>query len=262
MRAAPQREVRGVRRSALPERNHVMELEPTGLAASAMRTFKSATTTVSCPYFAPDSGGDVPPVPLARPGRSWLPSTRELRPLELIDEQREPPVEDCGVIACRNRVAQQVLRLAKLALGVSADRELRRKACDLLFDLTLCLVPGRFKQPVTVLIGQVGPKERKRRQGQCPFLEEPEHDRKPLRRPRGLDSVVGRMLGQVKDLSAIGEKRRAALAEVQFALIELGKKAQEFDGRVSFIGCSAQDRCEEIPIRELRSDRWNGHSCS
>ena len=100
-----------------------MELEPAGLAASAMRTFKGASATVSCPYFALDSGGDVPLVCLARPGRPWLLSPRELHPFELIDEQRERSIENCGVIAGRNCMAQQILRLAKLALGVGADRD-------------------------------------------------------------------------------------------------------------------------------------------
>jgi hypothetical protein len=31
---------------------------------------------------------------------------------------------------------------------------------------------------------------------------------------------------------------------------------------VTFTGCGAQDRREEIAIGELRTDRWNGHRCS
>jgi phage-related protein len=79
-----------------------------------------------------------------------LPSPRELRPLELVDEECERSIEDCGVIAARNRVTQQILRLAKLALGVGVDRDSEQipilgewcDACAWWFRSTDCALHG------------------------------------------------------------------------------------------------------------------------
>ena len=119
---APQREIRHVRRSAVRERDHVMEFEPSGLAAAPLWAFKGTAAAIASPDFAPDCRGDVPPVRSAWSDcRPYSPSLRELLALELIDEHGQRPIEDGGVIARRNRVPQQILRLPKLTLGPCAD---------------------------------------------------------------------------------------------------------------------------------------------
>ena len=53
---------------------------------------------------------------------------RELALLELGDQRIQGPVQDLGQVATRNRVAQQLPRVAQLVVGAPADREPQREA--------------------------------------------------------------------------------------------------------------------------------------
>ena len=50
-----------------------------------------------------------------------------------------------------------------------------------------------------------------------------EQDRISTRRAGGLDSAIGRVLGQVKHLRAVGEQRGLAFSEIKTSCIELGE---------------------------------------
>ena len=70
--------------------------------------------------------------------------------------------------------------------------------------------------------------------------------------PRGLDSPVRRMLRQMQHLRAVGEERRAALAQIQPALVELREQRDQADRRFALACGRDLDFCKELEVRELR----------
>ncbi len=68
------------------------------------------------------------------------------------------------------------------------------------------------------------------------MLDRVEDHREPSHGARGLDSVVGRSVREVKDLRTVREERRAAFAEVQPPRIQLAKQRDQPHGRAALIG--------------------------
>ena len=66
-----------------------------------------------------------------------------------------------------------------------------------------------------------------RRQAQRALAEHRQDDREPLRRPCGLDAVVGRRLGEVQNLATVIEEGREAGGAVEAAAVELGQARDE-----------------------------------
>jgi hypothetical protein len=84
-----------------------------------------------------------------------------------------------------------------------------------------------------------------------------QNERKALRGTGGFDAKVGRVLGQMELLCAVGEKGRAAFAEIQLARVELQEQRDEMSRRVAFVLSGAAHLCKQIVIGELieRRDR-------
>jgi len=92
--------------------------------------------------------------------------------------------------------------------------------------------------------------ESERREIETARREPLEDDGELARRARGLDAAVGRMLREVQDLDAVREERRAGLAEIELAGIELGQVSDETYGRLALASRQVLDLCEEIVVGE------------
>jgi hypothetical protein len=84
-----------------------------------------------------------------------------------------------------------------------------------------------------IRLGQMRCKKSHGRKMNTALREQLENDRKSARRARDLDAVVRSMLGQVKDVSAVGDHRRTTLTKVQPASVEFGKRTHERTGAVA-----------------------------
>jgi hypothetical protein len=84
-------------------------------------------------------------------------------------------------------------------------------------DVALALVPRSLQGVAVVRLRQMRRQEPDRGQRQRAVVQAFEDRRKPPRGPSSLDPVVGAALLEVQHLRAVGEERRAALAQVQAA---------------------------------------------
>jgi len=78
-----------------------------------------------------------------------------------------------------------------------------------------------------------------------------EHRKLP-HRPRGLDAVVGGVLGEVEHVGAVLEQRGIAFPKIQAPLVEFCEVGNEGDGRLPLALCEILHPCEEIRIGEPR----------
>jgi hypothetical protein len=94
VRTAPQGHVLGSARAASSVWLNVVEFKKPGFGATAVRPKEGATPAIAHPDLALDGGGDV-----ARPRRERTRASRprgrgELRPRELIEEERQRSIKD------------------------------------------------------------------------------------------------------------------------------------------------------------------------
>jgi hypothetical protein len=101
-------EVLGRRRSTARKGHDVVELQPAGFAASAIRADEGTASFVARPHRASDRGRHMSRHRCDTRPHLWATGGGTPRLLELVDEHREGPVDDEGRIAARHRVAQQV----------------------------------------------------------------------------------------------------------------------------------------------------------
>src|SRR5262245_56960714 len=112
---APKRDVRDRRLATHAVRLEMMELHECPLIAPApILADEGAASTIPKPHPAPDLCGDVSgsrPRAVAgpRPIRG-----RELLPGQVLEQERERPVDDLGRVAGRDGVAEEVLGHAEL----------------------------------------------------------------------------------------------------------------------------------------------------
>ena len=130
-----------------------------------------------------------------------------------------------------------------------------------MLDVALGLV-SRLEQELDVVVGgQVRRQERDRRQRHRAIAEHVEHAWTPARGSRRFDPPVRRVLGQMQHLRAVGEERRAALAQIQPALVELRQQCDQADRRGTLTRGRNLDLREEIAVREPRHRvNWIRHS--
>jgi hypothetical protein len=122
---APKLDVLGGPHSPACEWNDVVKLEECRFAASALAPFERTATAVARPDGAAHGRRDVTASGGERTRR--LPRRlrlRQLRPLEMLEQQRQRAIDDRGGIAVRDRVTQQILRAPELVVRVAADGEL------------------------------------------------------------------------------------------------------------------------------------------
>ena len=98
---------------------------------------------------------------------------------------------------------------------------------------------------------QVRCQERDRGQRQRTLGQQIEDHRKAPRGPRGLDASIRRVLREVQELRAVGEERRAPLAEIQPALVHLRQQRDEPDRRVPLAAGGDLDLREKLMVRQV-----------
>jgi hypothetical protein len=101
---------------------------------------------------------------------------------------------------------------------------------DLVFDVALALVPSGLQDVAVILVCQVRRQQPHGREVQGTPLEQLDDQREALRGTGGLNPSVGGTFGQVEDLGAVGEERRAALPEVQLARVQFGQRRNQMRG--------------------------------
>ena len=89
------------------------------------------------------------------------------------------------------------------------------------------------------------------RQVRAALRESFQNERKALRGTGCFNAKVGRVLGQMELLGAVGEEGRAAFAEIQLARVELHEQRDEMRSRVAFVLSGAAHLRKQIVIGEL-----------
>jgi hypothetical protein len=125
---ASQFQVVSRRRPAARERHHVVEFEPAGLAASAVRPNEGTPSVIARPHRAPDRRRHVPPG--RRHARLRLRATRSGTAglLEPLEEHRQRAVNDDGGVAAWYDVSQQVAGTVEPGPRLGTQRDLQEVA--------------------------------------------------------------------------------------------------------------------------------------
>ena len=118
-----------------------------------------------------------------------------------------------------------------------------------MLDLSLALVPRRREQGLVIVPRQVRSQQRDCRQRDRAIGHELENDRKPSGCSRRLDAVIGRVLGQVQYLRAIGEQRGTTFAEVEPARVDSPISASS-----SAVACRAAPAARVVRSSSSRSE--------
>ena len=123
--------------------------------------------------------------------------------------------------------------------------------CDEMLDVPLALVPSRLQKIDMVFRGQVRRKKANSRERNRPAGQELEDPREQSRRARRLDAAVGGVFGEVQDLGAVGEERRAAFAEVESSRVDFHQTGDEVRRRLTFADREPRYFLEQILIGQL-----------
>jgi len=114
---------------ASSDRIDMIEFEPFACSTSMPRVAHvGATTSIAFPHRALHFGRDRPRTEVPSLRGAWLIGGRELLFLELADQSVERLVDDSGNVTSSELVAQQLLRVAQLVVGLLAHGEVERKA--------------------------------------------------------------------------------------------------------------------------------------
>jgi hypothetical protein len=132
---------------------------------------------------------------------------------------------------------------------------LRAQRADEFLDIPLRFVRRRCDYAVDILNREVRGDERDGRQVQGTTRDRLEEDREFPRSACGFDSAVSCMLRQVQYLRAVGEQRRATLAEIQPPRIYLREVRDELHRRLPFVRGQSLHVLDQLDIRQRR-----GHS--
>ncbi len=155
-----------------------------------------------------------------------------------------------------HRRRRRSLRRGRPRRGEPAHRRAhvgsRMQARDDFLDRALALVPRRVEDFAMVRLGEVRAQQADGGQGQLAIAQPLQHQRKPLRRSRRLDAMVGRVLGVVQALRAVREQRRVSLGEVEPAGVEFRKRSEKGGGRLPLALCKATDFRNQVVIGQLR----------
>ena len=184
----------------------------------------------------------------------------DIRALELFEESHKSPVafvvptnHECGVrsnweTTCP-RVREVVIERLRCRLTGRCEtpkyrkRETHSRLSSIVEDSTI-----RRLLADEVLLGRSEPPDGG--QVQCTPGEQLQDGWPLSRRPCRLDPQISSMFRKMKHLSAVGEERRAALAQIQASCIELSERGNQLGGGVS-LGCGESlDLVDEFGVRE------------
>jgi hypothetical protein len=117
-----------------------------------------------------------------------------------------------------------------------------------------------------VLRSQVGSEKADGREVDGPLRKEVEDDREAAGGTRGLDAVVGLVLGEAEDGATVGEERGVALAEVDVADVHLGEVGDDLHGDLPRAAGEDEESGDEVAVGEVskRVEQFVRHrpSCS
>jgi hypothetical protein len=108
------------------------------------------------------------------------------------------------------------------------------EARDDLFDLSLAFVGCHTKNDSMNLLCEMWCQEPLGAEMDAAICEERQDHGESPRRARSFDPVVRRMLGEVQDLGAVREHRRAPLSEIEATRIELRQRGDQMRSCVAF----------------------------
>jgi hypothetical protein len=101
-----------------------------------------------------------------------------------------------------------------------------------------------------VLRSQVGSKETDSREVDGTLCEEVEDHRKAPGGASGFDAVVGLVLGEAEDGSAVGEEGGMAFSEVDVADVHLGEVSDDLRGDESGAAREREESGDQIEVGE------------
>src|SRR5438093_3486075 len=101
-----------------------MELEKAPLYAPTACSNERASPIIAAPDLTLYGRGDVSRASPRRNGIAGTQRRGKLRPLQVLEEQRERAIENRGRIAVRSAVPHQILDSPQLIVSVARDREL------------------------------------------------------------------------------------------------------------------------------------------
>jgi hypothetical protein len=108
------------------KRDDMMKLQEACLTAAALSPFERTAAAVARPDSAADGRRNMTAACGDRAGHlSRRFRLRQLRSLELLEQQRQRAIDNRRGIAVGNRVPQQILRTPELVVGLAADGELQ-----------------------------------------------------------------------------------------------------------------------------------------
>ena len=130
-------------------------------------------------------------------------------------------------------------------------RRLRVQLCHQFFDVALTHVRGRVEHRAMVVRRQVGRQQRHGGEGDRAAREPVEDQREPARRSSGFYAPVRGVFREVQDARAVGEQRRAALAQIEASSIELGQRGDELRGGMALGASQVRDLCQQFVVRDI-----------
>jgi hypothetical protein len=113
----------------------MVKFQKAALATTAVLSDEGATAAVALPHLASNRRRHMPSARWRRPHRARPLDPRELPSLKILEQRGERAIEDDRRIAVWHDVPEQVLHVAQLVVGRTADGELyfvtlRRQRAD------------------------------------------------------------------------------------------------------------------------------------
>ena len=121
-----------------------------------------------------------------------------------------------------------------------------------MFDPSLAFVSRVIKHVAVVGRREMRREECDRRERHRAVAKQIQDNRKSARGARGFDPSVGGVLREMEHLCAIGEQRRAALAEIQTPDVDLDEQGDQPRCRFTLAVGGDLDLREEVRVRQLR----------
>lgn len=129
------------------------------------------------------------------------------------------------------------------------------QTCDEPLNVSLALVPRTRERLAMILRCEMRRQQADRRQRHRTLSHQLENDWKATSRPRRFDTVVRRVLGQMKSLRTVREQRRKAFAQIQPTRVELHQKRDQMRDGMPFRLDGALDVRQQVAIGELAESR-------
>lgn len=118
-----------------------------------------------------------------------------------------------------------------------------------MLDVALGLISCGLEKIEVIVASEMRLEQGDGRERQRALRDHFENHRKLPRRPRGLDPMVGGVLGEVQHRGAVREERRARLREIETSRVELGEEREQVGRQVTLVRGGACSGVEQIVVR-------------